>query len=308
MSTMALELEAVPEYEDESELELEWEGESELEWAGQTESEEFFRRLAGLARRAATSPRLRRAARAAARAAGRGLGDVGAALGGRPGSVGARVGGTAGAAVGRILADLFPRSGDPELELELESEAEANPIRRVYPDALMEHLAHRAAETESEAEAEALVGALIPLAARVVPRAAPAILRATPQLARGIAGATRVLRASPATRPLVRTMPQIVRRTAASIARQAATGRPVTPQRAVTTLARQTSRTLSSPRQCVVAYQRNKALDRTYHRQVRAIRGRPDLGRLGPGRLGPGRLGSAVADVAAAGACPSCGN
>ena len=36
MSTMALELEAIPEYEDE--LELEWEGE--------LESEEFFRQLA----------------------------------------------------------------------------------------------------------------------------------------------------------------------------------------------------------------------------------------------------------------------
>jgi hypothetical protein len=293
MSTMALELEAVPEYEDESELE--WEGEPELEWEGETDSEEFFRRLAGLARRAATSPRLRRAARAAARAAGRGLGDVGAALGGRPGSTGARVGGAAGAALGRVLADLFPRSGDPELELEWE--AEANPIRRVYPDALMEHLAHRAAETESEAEAEALIGALIPLAARVVPRAAPAIMRASPQLARGIAGATRVLRASPATRPLVRTMPQIARRTAASIARQAAGGRPVTPQRAVTTLARQTSRTLSSPRQCVAAYRRNQALDRTYHRQVRAIR---------TGRPIPGWPGPPFAAMAGAG-CPSCG-
>jgi len=266
MSTMALELEAVPEYEDEAELEWELEGEDE--------SEEFFRRLAGMAQQAVRSPRLRRAARAAARAVGAGLGDVGAGLGGSPGTFGAGAGGAAGAALGRILADLFPAAGDPEWELEWESEA--NPIRRVYPDALMEHLAHRAAETESEAEAEALVGALIPLAARVIPRAAPAILRAAPQLARGVARATRVLRSSPTTRPLVRAIPQIVRRTAASIARQAARGQPVTPQRAVTTLATQTARTLSSPRRCVAAYRTSRALDRTFHRQVRAVRtGRP---------------------------------
>jgi len=280
MSTMALELEAVPEYE----------YEDEAEWESESESEEFFRQLAGLARRAAGSPRLRRVARVAARAAGGSLGDIGAALGGASSSTGARVGGAAGAALGRVLADLFPRSGDPELELELEYEAEANPIRRVYPDALMEHLAHRAAETESEAEAEALVGALIPLAARLVPRAAPAIMRAAPQLARGVARATRVLRATPTTRPLVQTVPQIVRRTAASIARQGAAGRPVTPQRAATTLARQTAGVLSSPQQCVAAYRRNRTLDRTYHRQVAAARsGRPAR------RLGAGT------------ACPSCG-
>jgi hypothetical protein len=257
MSTVALELEA-PAYEEES----------ELEWEGEAEGEEFFRRLATLARQAAGSPRLRRAARVAARSVAGGLGDVGAALGGTPGSVGAGAGGAAGAALGRVLADLFPRTGDPELEWE----AEANPIRRVYPDALMEHLAHRAAETESEAEAEALVGALIPLAARLVPRAAPAIMRAAPQLARGVARAVRALRASPTTRPLVRTVPQIVRRTATSIARQAGRGQPVTPRRAVTTLARQTARTLSSPQQCVAAYRRSRTLDRTYHRQVRAVR------------------------------------
>src|SRR5437764_12846965 len=105
MSTMALEREAVPAYE----------VESELEWEGEYEGEEFFRRLAGLARQAASSPRLRRAARVAARSVAGGLGDVGSALGGVAGSAGAGGGGAAGAALGRGLADLFPRTGDPEL-------------------------------------------------------------------------------------------------------------------------------------------------------------------------------------------------
>src|SRR5215472_7482993 len=75
-----------------------------------------------------------------------------------------------------------------------ETEAELSPIRRIYPDAMMEHLGHAATATQSEAEAEALAGAMIPLAVRVVPRAAPALMRATPGLVCGVAGVIRGLR------------------------------------------------------------------------------------------------------------------
>src|SRR5262245_58857495 len=156
---------------------------------GEYESEEFFRRLAALASRAASSPALRRLAAAGARAAlSGGLGNMASSLLSESEAEGAYTG-----------------------ELEWESEAELNPIRRVYPDALMEHLGHAAAEAESEAEAEAFIGALIPLAARLLPRVAPAIMRAAPGLIRGAAGVARTLRRSPATRPLVRTIPTIVR-------------------------------------------------------------------------------------------------
>ena len=66
----------------------------------------------------------------------------------------------------------------------------ANPLRRVYPDAMMEHLGHAAAEAETEAEAEAFVGALVPLAAGLVKAAAPHVARATPQLVRGLSKVT----------------------------------------------------------------------------------------------------------------------
>ena len=168
------------------------------------------------------------------------------------------------------------QGGQGEFEWEGEWEWEGgegmNPIRRVYADALMEHLGHAATEAESEAEAEAFIGALIPLAARIIPRAAPVIMRAAPGLIRGLAGATRVLRRSPATRPLVRTMPTIVRRTATSMARQAAQGRPVTPRIARQTLARQTAQVLSSPRQCAQTLQRSQTLDRRYHHAALAPR------------------------------------
>jgi hypothetical protein len=260
MSTMALELEAVPEYEDEL----------ELEWEGDPESEEFFRRLAGLASQAVRSPLLRQVAAAAARSALGGARMPG--LGGPPGPPGPRPGAAAGAAggaaLGRVMADMMPRQGR-QRELEWELEGESNPIRRVYPAALMEHLGHRAAEAPTRAEAEALMGALAPLAARVVPQAAGALMRSAPQLARGLAGITQALRANPAMRPLIRTVPRIMQATAASLARQAASGQPVTGRGAVGTLADQAARTLASPQRAAAAWQQSRVLDQAYHRQVR---------------------------------------
>ena len=242
------------------EMEGEWESEAEAE--AEAESEEFFRQLAGLARRAVASPALRRVGLAAARGALSGLGGV-----------------------GNQLSSLLPQSelagegeweGEGELEWELEAEGEwegegeaeweVNPIRRIYPDALMEHLGHEAAHAENEEEAEAFVGALVPLAARLAPKVAPAILRAAPQLIRGVAGAARSLRANPATRPLVRALPTVVRRTAASLAHQAQRGRRVTPTTAVRTLAHQTAQVLGNPRRSVQAYHRSRALDHRFHR------------------------------------------
>jgi hypothetical protein len=237
-----------------STLAPEFELEGEAEYEGEEESEEFFRRLASQAARAVPSPALRQVGQAAAQSALRGVGGLG-------------------------LDGEVELEGEWETEFEGEEEAEweANPIRRIYPDALMEHLGHAASQTESEAEAEAFVGALIPLAARVIPRVAPAVMRAAPQLIRGVARVTRTLRRNPATRPLVRTVPTIVRRTAATLARRVARGRPVTPQVAVRTLAGQTARVLSNPRQCVQVYRRSCALDRRYHAVARRPSRRPGV-------------------------------
>jgi hypothetical protein len=254
--------------------ELEWESEWEGEWEGELESEQFFRQLAGLARRAVTSPRLRNIARRAVHQARR------------------------GANILRILNLVRhplpmpvvppPRydpppivrrvetSGESEWEGELEYEGayELNPIRRVYPDALMEHLGHAAAEAESEAEAEAFIGALIPLAARLVPRIAPAVMRAGPALVRGVSGVVRTLRSQPGARPLVRTVPTILRRTMADLSRQTASGQSISMPSAARTLARQTARVLGNPGQAVRAFQRSRALDRQYHRAAASTSGR----------------------------------
>jgi hypothetical protein len=264
------------EYELEALPELEWEFEGEGEW----ESEEFLSSLRNLAGRAAgaaqrgwgwlTTPESpqRRIALAAGRAAlQRGSQALGGLVGRRLGSE--STGSEMGSWVGGQLSGLLPER-EFEGEFEGELEWELNPIRRVYPDALMEHLGHAATEAETEAEAEAFIGALVPLAAQLLPRIAPAVMRAAPALIRGLTGATRTLRSSPATRPLLRTLPTVVRRTAASMAQQAARGQPVTPQTAVRSLAQQTAQVLGSPQQCVQAYRRSRAMDRQYHRTAGA--------------------------------------
>jgi hypothetical protein len=211
----------------------EYELESEALQESELESEQFFARLAQLAQRASQSPALRRIGLAAARS----ILQAGPAA--SPCSCGSQA--------------------------ECECESEVNPLRRVYSDALMEHLGHAAAEAQNEAEAVALVGALIPVAARLSPQAGPTLLRVAPRLIPGLANVTRTLRRSPVTRPLVRTIPTIVRRTAASISQQVRNGRAVSSKSAVQTLAQQTAQVLGSPARTVAAWRRSRFLDRRHH-------------------------------------------
>lgn len=126
-----------------------------------------------------------------------------------------------------------------------ESEAELEAIRAHPPEArLMEHLGRLATRTVDDSEAEALIGALVPLAARVVPQAEPALMRAASQLVPGLSGAARVLREHPATRPLVGRIPTVARRTAIDLGRRASLALPTPPEEAVRALARQAMRVL----------------------------------------------------------------
>jgi hypothetical protein len=194
----------------------------------------------------------------------------------------------------------------PAYEYELESESlhelesagessheslhELNPMRRIYPDAMMEHMAHMVAEAESEQEAAEgflpliplVASKLLPLAAKALPNVAKmlpkvtrVVNRVTPQLTRGVSRITRTLFRNPRTRPLVRTIPSIARRTVANIARQAATGRPVTPQAALRALAQQTRTVLRSPRHRALALRRSRTLDRGIHRAIGTPAPRP---------------------------------
>ena len=154
---------------------------------GDRESEQFFGALANLARRgvgwltAPGSPQRQAALTLARQAINQGLPALGQWGGGQAASW-----------LGGLL---------PQQEYEWEGEFEISPIRKIYPDAMMEHLGHAAAEAYGEAEAESLAGAMIPLAARVVPQAAPTLTRAMPAMVSGVAGVVRRLHRDPATRP-----------------------------------------------------------------------------------------------------------
>src|SRR5262245_44470249 len=266
------ELEALPELELEGSLE----GESELELPElelpelelEFESPELFgwSDIARGARRGwnwlktENSPQ-RRMALGAAKAAIKGGGSL----------IGSKIGGDTGKwigdTIGSGLAGWLP---DKELELELEGagesafqEFELSPIRRIYPDAIMEHMAHEATEAESEQEvAEGflplipmLAAKALPLAAKFLPKIAGKVLptlasavgKVAPRLMRGVSNVARSLFRNRKTRPLVRAVPTIARRTMNTIARQTAAGRPVSPQQAQRVLARQTAAVLGSP-------------------------------------------------------------
>jgi hypothetical protein len=170
-----------------------------------------------------------------------------------------------------------------EFEFEGELEGELSPIRKIYADAMMEHLGELAAEAETEQEAAEhflpLIGmaaskllpvvakAVVPLARKALPRIAKAVTRVTPQLTRGIGKIARGLHRNPGTRRLLRAVPSVARRTVGSIARQAARGQRITPRTAVRTLARQTQRVLGSPRRRAMALRRHHLMDRRLHRR-----------------------------------------
>jgi hypothetical protein len=155
-----------------------------------------------------------------------------------------------------------------------ESEAELASVRAHYPEArLMEQLGRLATRTVDDAEAEALIGALVPLAGRVVPQAESALLRATPALVGGLSNAVRVLREHPATTPLVRCLPTVTRRTALDLGRRASHGRPIPPQAARHALARQTMRVLGT----ACDHQAEGLLERESPRGGRATRTLPRL-------------------------------
>jgi hypothetical protein len=129
-----------------------------------------------------------------------------------------------------------------------------------------------ASSAQSETEAEAMIGAATTISLSSAERAA---LRAlVPHLVRGAALLTRILRARPITRPAVRVVPTIVRRTARTLVRAASSGRPVTRRAAGRVMAKQTRRVLTSPRICARAVQRN----------VRGTRAATRLARRPPAR------------------------
>jgi len=139
-------------------------------------------------------------------------------------------------------------------------------------EVLMEHLGHLAADAPRTADAEAFAAALVPLAAQLLPAAPAPLLVALPRLIRSTTAMIRGLRGDRSIRPLVRTVPAIVRAALAADAEPAGAGEPPSPRDAVEALAYQACRVLSDPTICVEIYARSRQADRRFHAAERSLR------------------------------------
>src|SRR5205823_12739935 len=115
-------------------------------------------------------------------------------------------------------------------------------------EALAEMMAEAAAQEQHEAEAEAMVGASVMTV--ISPADRRALRTILPHLVRGAAILTRILRRRRITRPAVRAVPTIMRRTVQALKRQAASGQPITRGTAARVAANQVQRVLGNPSAC----------------------------------------------------------
>jgi len=231
-------------------------------------------------------------------------------------------------AIGNVVGSLLGESeaedeyeDESAFESAFEAEDELNPMRKIYPDAMMEHLGELAAEAESEDEAAEhflpLIGmaaskllpvvakAVAPLAKKALPKIASAVAKSSPKLTKGIGSIAKTLHRNPQTRHLLKTVPTIARRTVGSIAKQAARGKHITPQTAVRTLANQAKYVLGHPHRRRHALRRHNHLERTFHRRLAGGMARPH-GRgqyvYGHGQAQPGSRGQVARRRVPAGA------
>lgn len=144
---------------------------------------------------------------------------------------------------------------------------------------VMEHLGHSAAEAESDGEAFAFLAPLLPYAlkalpliakagAKLLPKVVSTVTKAAPKLIKGLNGAAKVLRTNPVTKPLVRALPNIVRKTTADIAQQIGAGAPVNGQQALQFLAREIANILGDPAKVTSVMNTAKKADARVHRTL----------------------------------------
>jgi hypothetical protein len=257
------ELHELHEFEGEGELE------GELELEGEFESgEHFFKGAMKWIKKAA--PILRKVAKVAAPI------------------VGSAIGGPVGGFLGKAASSLLEGEGalgelgemhelgethEFEGELEFEGEGESEIAHEIAQHELTEHeikaeiMAHEAAHEQHEYESEALSGCS---AITVIsPADRSALRRLLPHMVRGVTVLTRILRRRRITRPAVRVMPTIVRRSVLQLKRQASAGTPITRRAVARTVASQVRRVLGSPRITATAVSRNLRTNRLAQRPRR---------------------------------------
>ena len=224
----------------------------EFEGFGEYESgEQFFGGLKRLVKRAA--PFLKKFVKFAAPM-------VGTAIGG---PFGGMLGKVASSALGEEEGEWEQHEGEFELEDEYEQHEyehgeaahevahEIAQHETAVHEAYAEMLAEAAMHEQNEAHAEAMIGAAV--VSVLSPADRRALRSVMASLVRGSAVLAALLRRRRGTRPFVRTIPTIMRRTVRSLKKHAAAGRPITRRLAARTAASQVRRVLGNPSACAAA-------------------------------------------------------
>ncbi|HEX5165618.1 MAG TPA: hypothetical protein VFV93_09505, partial [Thermomicrobiales bacterium] len=206
---------------------------------------------------------------------------------------GGAIAGQQGARIAGQLANQVIREGDFESMYENGSYEGDLMSAGVDMEALadLHYYANQMAEAQSEAEADQFLGALLPVIGQV---AAPLISNllggrresgdffdeedwsgesrdeflpaliplAAPLIAKGVGAIGKMLSKGPKTRKFAAAAPKIATAAATKVARQAASGRPPTPQRIAATVGSEAARVLSSPTQLKKTVQQNRAIAR----------------------------------------------
>jgi len=141
-----------------------------------------------------------------------------------------------------------------------------------HSTALAEIMSEAASLASHEGEAEAMVGAAT--VSVLTPRDRRSLRRIIPHLVKGASTLTRILRKRRATRPLVRAVPAVVRRTVRDLKRKVARGGRITRRGVARAAARQVRRVLGSPKASTAAVVRNVRVSRAYRGRRRRMRRR----------------------------------
>jgi hypothetical protein len=183
---------------------------------------------------------------------------VGGALGG---PAGAMIGSKLGGFVSQLEAEEFDGEGETEDEMQATDVPGLLPVN----EALAEEFAAEAAEAESESEAQGLAGGIT---IHILSRAPMSVQRVSPVLVRRTAHLARVLRKNPQTKPFMKTLPTIAKRTVATLSKKAAKGKPITPRTAVRTMAKHTVRVMGNPKRAATAIVKNSLHRRRLRRST----------------------------------------
>ncbi|MGE2736323.1 hypothetical protein [Mycolicibacterium vaccae] len=180
--------------------------------------------------------------------------------------VGTAVGGPLGGALGKAASSLLEGEFEDEFEDEYEDEYEDEFVANLPVNPAAELMAAVASQARSDAEADAMSGAATLLA--ISPADRRELRTVLPYMVRGTAVLTKVLRSRPETRPAVRVVPEIVRRSSATLARRGSAGQSVNRRTAARVMARQTRRVLGNPRTCSRAIQTNARASQAARRRT----------------------------------------